>query len=123
MTSIGALLRGVAPAGVYQVPQLDLDPVLDEAMERGWTCGVVDGSRITDHREALVEVGRVLDFPDHYGVNLDALADCLSDLGHRTLLIWLGAVAGLEALIPVLEERCLEEPAFSVLISIGPDPG
>jgi hypothetical protein len=30
--------------------------------------------------DVLVELGKLLDFPDYYGRNLDAFNDCLSDL-------------------------------------------
>lgn len=40
-------------------------------------------------RAVLAEIGRALDFPAHYGANLDALYDCLTDLApeHGTLLL------------------------------------
>jgi len=119
MTSVGALLKGTAPAGVYQVVGLDADPIVDEAMERGWFCAVVDGARAPTKLLALQEIGRVLDFPSHYGANLDALADCLAELKRKTLIIWVGGLSGLEDLIPVLEGRVDEEPAFAVLISVA----
>lgn len=119
MTSVGALLKGTAPAGVYQVAGLDADPIIDEAMERGWFCAVVDGANAPTKQLALQEIGRALDFPSHYGANLDALADCLAELKHKTLILWVGALSGLEDLIPVLEDRVDEEPPFAVLIAIA----
>lgn len=40
----------------------------------------LDGRRLGDKATLLAEVGRVLDFPDYYGGNWDALEECLSDL-------------------------------------------
>lgn len=38
-------------------------------------------------RDALAAIGAALDFGDHYGTNLDALNDCLSDLTEDTTLV------------------------------------
>ena len=41
----------------------------------------------------LAAVGEALDFPDHYGQNFDALADCLHDIGggrDGVILLWDG---------------------------------
>ncbi len=34
------------------------------------------------------QIVAALDFPDHYGRNLDALWDCLTDLTEPTVLVW-----------------------------------
>ena len=40
--------------------------------------------------EALSALGSALGFPDHYGNNLDALADCLTDLDEPTTVELVG---------------------------------
>ena len=37
--------------------------------------------------EAHDKLARKLDFPEHYGRNLDALADCLGDVHHPTRVV------------------------------------
>lgn len=40
----------------------------------------VDGADLRDKRAALLAIAEALSFPDYFGVNLDALYDCLTDL-------------------------------------------
>ncbi|MBL8433304.1 MAG: barstar family protein [Zoogloea sp.] len=40
----------------------------------------VDLARVTTKETFLEAIGKALDFPDWYGHNWDALADCLTDL-------------------------------------------
>lgn len=40
----------------------------------------LDGRQLGDKATLLAELGRVLDFPDYYGGNWDALDECLADL-------------------------------------------
>ncbi|HRV69455.1 MAG TPA: barstar family protein [Marmoricola sp.] len=118
MTSVVEVLNGQAPAGIYQAEHLDVEPIAHQALQRGWHCQVIDGSLIVDRHEALAAFGQVLDFPDHYGKNLDALADCLAELPRKTLVLWTGAHQALADLIPVLEDRALAEPAFAVFVAL-----
>lgn len=54
------------------------EPKLREALITSETCL---------YREALHEyLWGQLDFPDHYGRNLSALADCLAETAHPTLI-------------------------------------
>ncbi len=43
---------------------------------------VLDGRRFKDKRTAHEYIAASLGFPEYYGKNLDALADCLSELPH-----------------------------------------
>ena len=45
---------------------------------------VLDGYRFTDKQAAHKYIAETLKFPDYYGNNLDALADCLSEMKKRT---------------------------------------
>ncbi|MBP5166490.1 MAG: barstar family protein [Oscillospiraceae bacterium] len=46
---------------------------------------VLDCRRMTDKAEAHAHIKSVLGFPEHYGANLDALHDCLGELGECTV--------------------------------------
>ena len=47
--------------------------------ENHWA--VLDGSLFTDQKTAHRLISQALSFPDYYGANLDALYDCLTELG------------------------------------------
>ncbi len=54
------------------------------------TTVALDTSGLSTKVEVLTRMGEVLGFPDHYGRNLDALADCLADLTGPLRLEWTG---------------------------------
>ena len=64
--------------GVLATSVRGVDDLAEQLGRRGWHVGVVSGA--PSRKEALDAIGRALDFPDYYGRNLDALADCLTDL-------------------------------------------
>ena len=47
--------------------------------ENKW--GVLDGSLFSDKKTAHRQIARALSFPSYYGNNLDALYDCLTEMG------------------------------------------
>lgn len=56
--------------------------------EDGWqVVDMVGGQDLTD---VLRGFGTALSFPDWYGVNLDALEDCLADVTGATVVLWSG---------------------------------
>lgn len=95
----------------------------------GWKVAVMDDAGVT-HAAVLAAVGRALDFPDHYGQNLDALWDCLTDLEQPTALVWAGwqeaAVADpfdWARIMQVLRERAEETPPpFTLVLCDAPSP-
>ena len=44
----------------------------------------LDGKKMTDRKSAHEYIAKKLSFPDYYGKNLDALADCLSEISDDT---------------------------------------
>lgn len=46
----------------------------------------LDGSRLRDREEAMELLGQALVLPEWWGRNLDALYDCLTDLGRPVRL-------------------------------------
>lgn len=48
---------------------------------------MLDGSRMTDPKEAHRYLARALHLPDYYGCNLDALYDCLTSFGDCPIIL------------------------------------
>jgi RNAse (barnase) inhibitor barstar len=90
----GLLAHRVVP-GVYRWHgAFDVPDVRHTVAHAGWRFAAVDGWRHATKAEFLEAVGEALAFPDHYGRNLDALADCLADLtagdSEGWVLLWDG---------------------------------
>ncbi len=93
MSRLAEILSNQEPAAVHRwasaLPSAQVDEMVTGA---GWHFGHVDGDSAASKREFLTALGTALEFPEHYGVNLDALADCLDDLvaqpGPGVLLLW-----------------------------------
>lgn len=74
-------------AGVYRIIA-PAEDVLEALRDAGWQAAEL--VEATDKAEFLALVGEALGFPAHYGQNLDALWDCLTDLRTPTALVWTG---------------------------------
>lgn len=48
---------------------------------------ILDASRMTDKDTTHVYLKEVLDLPEYYGNNLDALHDCLEEMNHLQIRI------------------------------------
>ncbi|MDO8418743.1 MAG: barstar family protein [Rubrivivax sp.] len=74
-----AVLGDAAKAGVYHMPQTDPGPLLRAAEANG--CAVFRINLGTAHDKAgmLDMIGKAMHFPEYFGHNFDALADCLND--------------------------------------------
>lgn len=75
----------------------------------------LNGELLKDRAEAMEALGRALALPEWWGRNLDALHDCLTDLG-RPVRLELRGRAALEAdpfgrgLLRVLRDSAAETP-------------
>lgn len=47
----------------------------------------LDCRKMTDKEETYAYIAKKLRFPDHFGKNLDALYDCLTDIRKKTFII------------------------------------
>lgn len=74
------LLRNFQRNGVYRAPVRGLDALLEAAGQAGLAGFRIDLAGVTDRPELLKRFAAPLNFPDWYGQNWDALADCLADL-------------------------------------------
>ncbi|MCR5673348.1 MAG: barstar family protein [Lachnospiraceae bacterium] len=70
---------------------------------------ILDCENMTDRDKAHEYIAEVLEFPDYYGKNLDALFDCLTEMGECSILFinlealdMLGEYSG--AMLAVFEE-------------------
>jgi RNAse (barnase) inhibitor barstar len=77
------ILADVGKAGVYHMPHMDKEPVVVAAKANGYASFRVDLAKADDKDELLAAIGRALAFPDWFGHNFDALADCLGDMAWR----------------------------------------
>jgi RNAse (barnase) inhibitor barstar len=53
----------------------------------GWTVAVIDGRRCPTKATLLAEIARVLQFPEWFGHNWDALVDCLRDTERLAIVV------------------------------------
>jgi RNAse (barnase) inhibitor barstar len=91
MSGLAAVLAGRHDTGVHLWHNALHVPDVQHAVEHaGWQFGYVDGVALESKKEVLGAIGAALDFPDHYGGDLDALRDCLRDLSSPTVLLWDG---------------------------------
>jgi len=95
VSGLAAILAGHEPPGIHLWHgAFDVADVRHSVEHAGWGFGWVDGWTGADTKPAfLAAVGEALDFPDHYGQNFDALADCLHDIGRGrdgVVLLWDG---------------------------------
>ena len=69
----------------------------------------IDGSRYASAKELHLALKRMLDLPEYYGCNADALYDCLSERKDRVNLVLLSQGSGetMEALRKVV--RVIED--------------
>ncbi|MCK6375628.1 MAG: barstar family protein [Zoogloea sp.] len=75
-----SLLTRAERAGIFRMPYA-ADLAIEEAAESlEYPIHRIDLSRVTTKEAFLTAVGEALAFPDWYGHNWDALADCLTDL-------------------------------------------
>ena len=76
---------------------------------------------LAQREQAHQYLARMLDFPDYYGKNLDALFDCLTELGDCTIILDGGADLSRNGgygakVLKVLEEAALANPRLRLEI-------
>lgn len=95
--------------GVHRLhPSYDVGALRPLAAQAGWRWTHLDGWMLETRAEVLDGLGEALGFAEHYGRNLDALADCLDDLADDTVLEWEGWGAF----------ATTDEPTFAVVVEI-----
>lgn len=82
-TQLQAILADPGKAGVYHLPQTNKTQLMSAAVAGGLAAFRVDLSKANDKEELLATVAKALEFPDWFGHNFDALADCLADMSWK----------------------------------------
>lgn len=92
MSGLAGLLAGHVEPGVYTWHAAFGPAEVQRSVEHaGARFGYVDGWAHQTKAEFLAAVAKALSFPDWFGQNLDALADCLDDLDESpVVLLWDG---------------------------------
>lgn len=78
-----ALLADSSQSGAYFVDVRDRDALLSVAQGLGFATVPIDFADCSDKDDALARMALALDFPEWFGGNWDALADCVSDLSWK----------------------------------------
>lgn len=66
----------------------------------------IDARRLDDKAAAHEYIAWALDFPEYYGKNLDALADCLSELPRDKAVIVMNAADATKYAKSIIEVLC-----------------
>ncbi len=113
MSGLAGLLAHHVEPGIYRWHgHFAVEDVRHTVEHAGWQFAAVDGWHGPTKPEFLEAIGEALAFPDYYGQNFDALADCLADVtvgdSEGWVLLWDGWG-------PLARE---DERAFSVALSV-----
>ncbi len=95
MSGLAGVLAAHREPGIYLWHgAFSPDDVRHTVEHAGWRFAHVDGWHGDSKKEFLAAIGEALNFPDYYGQNFDALADCLHDVSAGndagTILLWDG---------------------------------
>lgn len=85
---------------IYLIDQ-DLEKEISNALSSlGFKIFYIDGNFINSEEDFFLEVSKVLNFPDYFGMNWDAFHDCFGDIvfceKNPIALIWKNATTTLE---------------------------
>lgn len=114
-----------AAVGAFRAAPLRAAEAAGKASEIGFKVRRIDLRGSRSKAETLARIAASLDFPEWFGHNWDALADCLGDLpwlppGARCLLVFEGCSGHAEAwpvLIEILQQSCTDWAEREVLLS------
>ncbi|MGY0617997.1 barstar family protein [Lysobacter sp. A378] len=99
-------------AGAYFIDGRDTPAMTAAAASLDFTVARIDLANCADKAGALARIGETLQFPDWFGANWDALADCLGDLS------WLPAPGYLLVLDNSGQWQATRDAGFNTLLAI-----
>lgn len=102
-------------AGVFSLPAHDIETLAEVALERRFAVFRVNLAGCTESSEVLERLADQLHFPDWFGQNWDALADCLTDFS------WHEAAGYVLVLEQLGDFRAAGDDDFDTLIEILSD--
>ena len=109
---LGALLADPTQAGAYFVDARDRESLVEAGGVLQFAVLPVDLRACADTAAAMREIAETLRFPDWFGDNLDALADCLADLS------WLPAEGYVLMLEHTADWRAQDPEAMGTVLEI-----
>ncbi|MBI4996014.1 MAG: barstar family protein [Rhodocyclales bacterium] len=77
------ILADPGKAGVYHLPQSDKKQLMAAAKAADIAAFRVNLAKAANKDQMLVAIAKALKFPDWFGHNFDALADCLADMSWK----------------------------------------
>jgi len=110
---LSGMLADYTASGAYFIDASGRQALLDAAARLEFAMLAVDLSGCKDKDAALARMARALDFPDWFGGNWDALADCLGDMS------WYPAPGYVLLLDHVSEWKQADPVGFDVLLEIA----
>jgi Barstar (barnase inhibitor) len=93
MKELMAAIAGDRSPGIYQtLTPIEVNALTQPLQTEGVEFFYLDGTAIASKADFLNALATALNFPDYFGHNWDALADCLTDMGwqggDRALLLY-----------------------------------
>ena len=80
----------------------------------------IDCTGLEDARQLHVKLKKELGFPDYYGYNLDALFDCLTDIGADTTIRLEGFMTlgqWKDRFLNTIANACQENPQLDIILA------
>ncbi|MEO5565947.1 MAG: barstar family protein [Luteimonas sp.] len=112
LVELRSVLADPSLSGVYVVEAQGSSDFLTAALALDFVAVAVDLSGCIEKSQALARIAAALGFPDWFGGNWDALADCLADLS------WRPAAGYLLLLEHASQWRDAEPEAFDTTLAI-----
>lgn len=109
---LGALLADASQAGAYFVDARDREALVEAGGALQFAVLPMDLRGCESAEAAMREIAEILQFPEWFGENLDALADCLNDLS------WLPSEGYVLVLEHTSEWRTREADTFATVLEI-----